>query len=1000
MSIRQHPSEKLWERSNSILKILKLSALLVLAFSLRWACCQAPALPPGQGTDLSVNANEVSLDLVVHDKKNRPVLDLKQEQIAVTDDGVPVTLNSFRMASSQQKTERLITLVFDRPGQVVGKTLEADPSIMKNARDAADRILKMLPESGFSFSVLTVEGRLHLQVPFTPDRKAIEEAVKTATKPVTTLSGATISPTEKQLIAAALTGTDPSGKAVSAKDRALDLTLLAALNDSGRIAQNQHLRPFLAGLLALAQSQQQITQRKALVFFTSFQGEQIDSRTRDAISSIVGSANQAGESIYVIDLNSAHVNATQMNANTAQVTGFSPGSISDLTLTQGNFGQPGNLIQMGNLGNLALMEKDVYNDDLRHLAEGTGGSYITQIHLQKALGKMIQDMTAYYVASYIPPIKEYDGKFRPVSVKPLRAGLKIRTRTGYLALPPRTGAAAAPQQFELPLLKILGASPLPADVTFRTAILRAGDTPDGSVSTLAIEVPFSTLEIREDSSTSLYWASLSIVANIKDKAGMVIERFSTDIPRHRVTKNTPLDNFGAITFQRHFLAPAGQYVLEVAVLDHNSDRAGARRVEFEIPNPSGAPSLGNMLLVRQTEPFHAEDDPAEPLRHGDTRVIPNLYGQLPPGAKDISVFFTAHSDPHAPQAATLKIQVFRDGKALGGEPMISRQSSESEFSSYLTRFAINPPVDGLYEVKAILSQGGKTAETSTSFTLSGGQPATENEAAVEISSTAPPRSAGPLAITFPTNPTQRPSPDELKSIIADATQYAMNYRASLPNFMCEQVTNRSVYTVNTNGTKQWKHRDKFIELLTYFNHEENRIMLELELNGSTSHDDTDFKGGVMSAGEFGVAFSGLFSPSSKADFQWKETGVLGDGTVQVFDYRVLRENSTITLRVSSNDVVTVGYHGQVFIDSSTRMVRRITQILDDVPKKYPIQAASVSVDYDYVVINNHDYMLPVGAQVMTRKGRWQTDLNEIEYRNFHRFGSTVKILDYSPVAKP
>ncbi|HEY1209258.1 MAG TPA: VWA domain-containing protein [Terracidiphilus sp.] len=989
MSICQHSSEKLWERCNSILKILKLSALLVLAFSLRWACCQAPALPPGQGTDLSVNANEVSLDLVVHDKKNRPVLDLKQEQIAVTDDGVPVTLNSFRQVSSQQKTERLITLVFDRPGQVVGKTQETDPTFMKSARDAADRLLKMLPESGFSFSVLTVEGRLRLQVPFTSDRKAIEEAIKTATKPVISLSGDTASQPEKQLIAAALTGTDPSGKAVSAKERALDLTLLTALTDSGRITQNQHLRPFLAGLLALAQSQQQITQRKALVFFTSFQANRIDSRTSDAIKSIIGSANLAGESIYIVDLNSSGQSENQLSVRDLGALKIN----NVLTSGAQQYGQPSAQVKY-----TGFIENNQDNEGLRHLAEETGGTYVTKDRLQQMLKRMIQDMTAYYVASYIPPIKEYDGKFRPVSVKPLRAGLKIRTRTGYLALPPRVGTAAVPQQFELPLLKILGASPLPADVTFRTAILRAGDTPDGSVSTLAIEVPFSTLEIREDSSTSLYWASLSIVANIKDKTGMVIERFSTDIPRHRVIKNAQMDNFGAVTFQRHFLAPAGQYVLEVAVLDHNSGRAGARRVEFEIPNPSGAPSLGNMLLVRQTEPFHAEDDPAEPLRHGDKRVMPNLSGQLPPGAKDISVFFTAHSDPQTPQAATLKIQVFRNGKALGGAPMISHQSNESEFSSYLTSFAINPPVDGLYEVKAIMDQGGKTAETSTSFTLAGGQPATENEAAVEVSSAAPPRPAGPLVITFPANPPQRPAPDELKSILADATQYAMNYRASLPNFICEQVTNRSVYTANTNGTKQWKHRDKFTELLTYFNHEENRIMLELELNGSTSNDDTEYKGGVMSAGEFGVAFSGLFSASSKADFQWKETGVLGDGTVQVFDYRVLRENSTITLRVSSNDVVTVGYHGQVFIDSATRMVRRITQILDDVPKKYPIQAASVSVDYDYVVINNHDYMLPISEQVITRKGRWQTDLNEIEYRNFHRFGSTVKILDYSPIA--
>jgi len=81
-------------------------------------------------------------------------------------------------------------------------------------------------------------------------------------------------------------------------------------------------------------------------------------------------------------------------------------------------------------------------------------------------------MTTYYVASYVPPIKEYDGKFRPIAVKPLRGGLKVRSRSGYLALPPQTGSDAAPQPFELPLLKILGETQLPTGLTFRAAILR------------------------------------------------------------------------------------------------------------------------------------------------------------------------------------------------------------------------------------------------------------------------------------------------------------------------------------------------------------------------------------------------------------------------------------------------------------------------------------------------------------------------------------------------
>ncbi|MFZ0744721.1 MAG: hypothetical protein WAM85_09940 [Terracidiphilus sp.] len=56
----------------------------------------------------------------------------------------------------------------------------------------------------------------------------------------------------------------------------------------------------------------------------------------------------------------------------------------------------------------------------------------------------------------------------------------------------------------------------------------------------------------------------------------------------------------------------------------------------------------------------------------------------------------------------------------------------------------------------------------------------------------------------------------------------------------------------------------------------------------------------------------------------------------------------------------------------------------------------MSVDYDYVSIGGHDYLMPIGAQVILNKGRNMTDLNEIGFRNFHRFGSTARILAYSP----
>jgi VWFA-related protein len=944
--------------------IIRLLALFIFTAAVPRACGQAATQPVSPGIESPGNADRVDLSLVVTDKNDKRVLDLKPGEIAVTDGDSPVTLKDLTLVTGKQNREHLITLVFDQPSPAAGTSQQSDPSITKNARETAAKILKIIPASGFSISVLNVDGQLHVQHGFTSDRKELEKAVHAATEPLKSGSGGTVSPQEQQLITLAMTGVDSSGKAINASDRALAQALHSALVSSGRIAQDQHLRPSMAALLALAQAEQPLTQKKAVIYFTSLQDRQVDSQARNAIKSIIGSAELSRVSLYVVDLSSLDRTAARMSA-------------------QG-------MLHAGN--GQESSDKESNNNDMQQLAEGTGGSYITGNGMQRSLEGMIQDLTTYYEASYPSPPTEFDGKFHPIAVKPLRAGLAIRTQTGYFALPLRAAGDASPEPFELPLLKILSAAQLPDDLAFHAAILRMGDRPEGNVNTLAIEVPYSNLEVREDSITNVDSVNLSIVANIKNKTGTVVERFSSDIPRRGILKNNEKIKYGVVTFQRHFSAPAGQYVLEAAILDHNSGKAGAQRIPFEILGVSGVPSLSSMVLVRNTDPIHAGDDPQEPLRYENNKLTPNLSGQLAPGVKDVSVFFTAHSNPSAPEAPMLSIQVLRDGKALSGAPMIARQANGAEYSSYLTSFSINPPMDGLYEVKASLKQGGKTAETGVSFTLTG--TSADADPSLPDHSSHP---VGPLVITFPTNPTQKPSPDELKSILADATAYAMEYRDSLPNLMCEQVTNRSV---NQKGTSEWNHKDKFTELLSYVNHDEDRIMLELELNGSKSHEYTGDTRGVLSVGEFGAAISGLFRPSSKADFQWKETGALGDGTVQVFDYRVELKNSSFHLRMSPTDVVTAGYHGQVFIDSTTRAVRRITQVVDDVPKKFPFKAASVSVDYDYVLINKHDYLLPVGAQIILKKGSGETDMNDIEFRNFHRFGSTMRIVDYSPLADP
>jgi hypothetical protein len=152
------------------------------------------------------------------------------------------------------------------------------------------------------------------------------------------------------------------------------------------------------------------------------------------------------------------------------------------------------------------------------------------------------------------------------------------------------------------------------------------------------------------------------------------------------------------------------------------------------------------------------------------------------------------------------------------------------------------------------------------------------------------------------------------------------------------------------------------------------------------------KNGALSWGEFGGVLSAVFQLSSKADFQWKETDAIGSETVQVLNYRVARENSSWGLAGDDNWKLYPAFHGLLYIDSATRNVRRITLEADELPRDFSIHAASITVDYDYIAIGTHDYLMPVRGTVGLRQGKREAVLNEIEFRNYKRYGSKVKVL--------
>jgi VWFA-related protein len=942
------------------------------------------------------NVEEVTLDLVAHNKKNKPILDLKPEDIAVTDNGSAVRLSDLRLVTDASNAEHSVTLVFDRLA----------PSAAKNAHDIATKILKMFPANGFSFSVLKAGGRLRLFQEFTSDRVAVETAIGVATeKDDGNKEDASALP-EKNLIAITQTGTDSSGARVSTKDRSAARIMLASLQESQRIVQDQHCQASLAGLLALARIQRQITGRKVVVYFE--QGPQLDSNARDMLRTIIGAANRSGLSIYSVDVNALDPSSREGLIATVAIGGARIGAPAPLSgpaaQTPEPYG-PGMITEIGEQYN--RFENDGLagaSEPLGEMAISTGGAYILSTdNLKKPLQQLIGDMTTYYEASYVPPISEYDGKFRAVAVKPVRSGLRIHSRAGYFALPPGPGSGMRP--FEAPLMKLLSESQLPTDIKFRPAVLRLGVLPDGNENVLAIEVPVTELETRDDPNSNLYSLHVSIVAQIKNKAGEVIEHFSEDIPRHASLDSKGSPDSELITMQRHFLADPGGYVVEAAVLDRNSQKAGVQRLEFEIPSEMTSPSLSDVTIVQRVEPLPTEMELTEPMRYGTGKVVPSLSGNVPHGVKNISFFFVIHPDPNSAEQPRLEMEVLKSNEQIALLPMQLRKTAGPVSIPYLASIQSASLSSGDYEVIERLIQNGKTAEHAVAFRIDGPQlasaaapgKATSEPPSDDAAVASPPQLPGNdghagrhLVITsLPDGAVPAPSPDQLEAIVAGARKRALDYTMTLPNFICVEATSRSV---DQSGNGNWKHRDSLAELLTYHNGQESRTTLQVNGKRSSLKRADLNSTWPISVGEFGALLKLVFSPSSKTVFQWKEAATLGDGTgtVEVLSYRVAHENATIDLSEGNNSLG-VGFHGLVYIDGATSGIRRITVEADGLPRSFSMHAAAMTVDYDYVAISARDYLLPVRSTVSLQRGRKQIELNEISFRNYHRFASRTQI---------
>src|SRR5205814_8764775 len=112
----------------------------------------------------------------------------------------------------------------------------------------------------------------------------------------------------------------------------------------------------------------------------------------------------------------------------------------------------------------------------------------------------------------------------------------------------------------------------------------------------------------------------------------------------------------------------------------------------------------------------------------------------------------------------------------------------------------------------------------------------------------------------------------------------------------------------------------------------------------------------------------------------------------IYEYVVKRENSHQSLGWGERGSIKLqtisGYRGRIWVDRENYRVLRLEDISTEIDPGFPITAASKTIDYDWVTINEQPHLLPSRAVVeLTSRARGQTEQtrNEILFRGYRKF---------------
>ncbi len=533
----------------------------------------------------------VVVDVVVTDNKGAPISDLIADNFTVLEDGKPQKIRVFNFqhptaapaqSAAVQASLKLPPNVFSNvPKYDVHNTLnivllDALNTKSTNQAYARDQMLKYLEKmpSDQPVAVYALNTKLRILQDFTTDPNILKNLIKNLNSKGSPLLSDPTGSGEEQIYPPGLFDSLP---------QQMQQSIIAFQQESDNQQTEIRVNYTLAALKAIARNLSGYPGRKNLIWLSEAFPLSIDPTLDIDGNGFSGSSRDFGPDI-------AQTADALMNAQVAVYPVDVQGLVGNSFFSAGNNGTDRlgrSLNTGGRLGRAISNENAGFfanHGTMNDLAERTGGkAFYNRNDVDASIGHSIDDGSTYYTLAYYPENKNWDGKFRKISIKVNRSGAKIRNRLGYYASDPRGGVD--PKARQAAFAEALDLDfPISTGLLFEAGVVQpSSKTENKLLINFAVDSHAIAYESKRD---GLQHASVACAAHIYTEKGKPVRTEASGVDADLKPDMFQKVMMGRFPCQNKINLAPGNYILRLGVIDNATGLLGTANARVTVVAPA------------------------------------------------------------------------------------------------------------------------------------------------------------------------------------------------------------------------------------------------------------------------------------------------------------------------------------------------------------------------------------------------------------------------------